>query len=152
MRSTRAFLIGAGAAYLLDPRNGRRRRNELRDRSLAALRRGARIGARRARFVGGHARGAVAISRRAFTDTTPALDDRTVAQRIRSDAFRSAGVSTKDVELSVDDGVATLHGAVDERAAADELVARVAKVPGVREVAAMIRISAPPEYAERRAS
>jgi hypothetical protein len=141
VRSTRAFLIGAGAAYLFDPRQGKRRRHVLRDRTAAVMRRGARLGVRKARFAGGHLRGLVAITRRLFTRPTPATDDVTVAQRIRSDALRDVGIATSDVEIEVEDGVVTLRGSVESRPLADDLVARVGKVPGVRDVAAMLRVS-----------
>jgi osmotically-inducible protein OsmY len=142
VRSTRAFLIGAGAAYLFDPRQGRRRRHVLRDRTAAVARHGARLGTRKARFAGGHLRGLVAVTRRlSGHSSAAAADDLTVIQRIRSDAFREAGVSTRDVEVEIEDGVATLRGSVGSRTRADNLVANVAKVPGVRDVAAMIRVS-----------
>jgi len=141
VRSSRAFLIGAGAAFLLDPRQGRRRRHVLRDRSLALVRRGSRVGIRKARFAGGHARGALAVSRRLLgTEERPA-DDATLVQRIRSEAFRAAGVPTKDVDVRVEDGVAILRGSVAGREAADGLVSRTAKVAGVRDVAAMLRVT-----------
>jgi osmotically-inducible protein OsmY len=86
MRSTKAFLIGAGTAYV-----------------LARLARG-----------------------RAQRDVQEAL---------------------KDVELSIDEsGVATLRGSVPSSKQADELVAQVASLPGVNDVAAMLRVS------ERRAA
>ena len=141
MRSTRAFLMGAGAAYLFDPRQGRRRRNELRDRSAAIARRTARLGTKKAKFAGGHARGVLATGRRLATRRAAIADDAKIVQRIRSDALRTAGVTTRDVEVEVEDGVATLRGAVEGRATADELVARVAKVPGVQDVAAILRVS-----------
>jgi osmotically-inducible protein OsmY len=104
---------------------------------------------KKARFAGGHLRGLVAVSRRALgrQATAVASDDETVEQRIRSYALREVGVSTREVEVEVEDGVATLRGSVDGRAAADELVSRVAKVPGVRDVAAMIRVSSSREAA-----
>jgi hypothetical protein len=146
VRSTRAFLIGAGTAFLLDPRQGRRRRHVLRDRSLALVRRGSRLGIRKARFAGGHARGAVAVSRRVLGIPAPATperatDEATLVQRIRSEAFRSAGVSKRDVDVRVEDGVAILRGSVTGREAADALVSRTAKVSGVRDVAAMLRVT-----------
>ena len=71
----------------------------------------------------------------------PRVDDETIAQRIRSDAFRGAGVSTRDVEVQVEDGVATLRGSVEGRAAADSLVARTARSPASVDVAAMMRVT-----------
>jgi len=141
VRSTRAFLFGAGAAYLFDPRQGRRRRHVLRDRSAAIARRTARLGAKKSRFVGGHARGVLARGRRLATGRELASDDVRIVQRIRSDALRTVGLSTKDVEVGVEDGVATLRGTVASRSLADDLVGQVSKVPGVRDVAAMIRIA-----------
>lgn len=141
MRSTRAFLIGAGTAFLLDPRQGRRRRHVLRDRSLALVRRGSRLGVRKARFAGGHARGAVALSKRLLRRPERVTDDATLVQRIRSEAFRGADVSTRDVDLRVEDSVAILRGSVSGRETADGLVSRTAKVSGVREVAAMLRVT-----------
>jgi hypothetical protein len=141
VRTTRAFLIGAGAAYLFDPRQGRRRRNVLRDRSAAIARRTARLGTKKARFAGGHARGVLARGRRLANGRQVLSDDAKIVQRIRSDALRNVGVTTKDVEVEVEDGVATLRGTVGSRTLADDLVAQVSKVPGVRDVAAMIRVS-----------
>jgi hypothetical protein len=141
VRSTRAFLIGAGAAYLFDPRQGRRRRNVLRDRSAAIARRTVRLGAKKAKFAGGHARGVLARGKRLTQSRQVLSDDAKIVQRIRSDALRNVGVTTKDVEVEVEGGVATLRGTVGSRTLADDLVAQVSKVPGVRDVAAMIRIS-----------
>jgi hypothetical protein len=141
VRSTRAFLIGAGAAYLFDPRQGRRRRNVLRDRSAAMARRTVRLGTKKARFAGGHVRGVLARGKRLTQSSQVMSDDAKIVQRIRSDALRNVGVTTKDVEVEVEDGVATLRGTVGSRTLADDLVAHVSKVPGVRDVAAMIKIS-----------
>ena len=69
------------------------------------------------------------------------MDDSTLVQRIRSEALRGAGVPTRDVDVRVEDGVAILRGSVNGREAADGLVSRTAKVPGVREVAAMLRVT-----------
>lgn len=141
MRSTASFLIGAGTAYLLDPQQGKRRRSVVRDRSLRFARRAARVGIGKAKFAGGHLRGLVAFARRLFGRRSVAVDDQTVTQRIRSDAFREAGVSTRDVDVDVDNGVATLRGSLASRTLADDLVAQVRKVPGVRDVAAMLEVS-----------
>jgi osmotically-inducible protein OsmY len=141
MRSTKAFLLGISSAYLFDPAQGRRRRHVLRDRSRGVARRAEKKAAGKVRFVAGRARGLAASSRKPFGSRAVATDDATVKQRIRSDAFRAAGVSTREVEVEVEDGVATLCGSVEGPERADALVQRVAKVPGVRDVAAMIRVS-----------
>jgi osmotically-inducible protein OsmY len=65
----------------------------------------------------------------------------------RGRAQRGAQEALKDVELSIDEsGVATLRGSVESSKQADELVAQVASLPGVHDVAALLRVS------ERRAA
>ena len=65
----------------------------------------------------------------------------------RGRAERDAKEALKDVELSIDEsGVATLRGSVESSKQADDLVAQVASLPGVNDVAAMLRVS------ERRAA
>src|SRR5437763_1480435 len=54
-----AVLVGAGAEYLLDPADGKRRRHMLRDRGLALVRRTGHRGAAQARYYEGKAEGAV---------------------------------------------------------------------------------------------
>jgi len=142
MRSTKAFLIGFGAAYLFDPDQGRRRRAVARERVLKFIRRTARLGQKKARFTGGRLRGLAARARSLVWHPGVAVDDRTVEQRIRSAALRDVGLSPTEVQVEVESGVATLRGSVDTRSLADDLVTRVEKVPGVRGVAAMIRVTA----------
>ncbi|HUF01680.1 MAG TPA: BON domain-containing protein [Gaiellaceae bacterium] len=109
MRSTKAFILGLGTAFLADRAVARRRRHES---------------------------GPVNVN----------VSDETIEHRVLGDALPAAGVSTHDVEVDVEDGVVTLQGAVAGANRADELVQQVAKVPGVRDVAAMLRVT------ERRAA
>jgi hypothetical protein len=141
MRAKTAFLAGAGAAYFFDPETGKRRRHVARDRSLRALRRLQRGSVKKVKLVGGHARGLAAITRRAVTQPSVAVDDETVAQRIRSDALRDLELSTKDIDVRVEDGFATLRGSVATIDDADRLVSRVRKVPGVKDVSAEVRVA-----------
>jgi osmotically-inducible protein OsmY len=141
MRSKTAFLAGAGTAYFLDPQTGKKRRHEARDRSLRALRRFGRLGVKKAKLAGGHAQGVAAVARRAVAEPDVSVDDETVAQRIRSDALRDVGLSTKDVDVSVEDGLARLRGSVASVDLADRLVARVRKIAGVNDVSAELRVA-----------
>jgi osmotically-inducible protein OsmY len=68
------------------------------------------------------------------------VDDATIEHRVLGDALPAAGVSTEDVDVAVDAGVVMLEGSVDGSERADALVQRVAEVPGVRDVAAMLRV------------
>ena len=144
MRPTTTFFIGAGTAYFFDRRLGKSRRTHLRARSRRLLRAVDRAGMRKVKHAEGRARGMVARARRAVARPAVDLSDTTVVQRIRSEALRDVGVSTRDVEVAVDHGVATVEGTVDDRKVADDLVTRVSKVPGVDEVAAIIRVSGEP--------
>jgi osmotically-inducible protein OsmY len=60
---------------------------------------------------------------------------------VRQDAIPAAGVSARDFEVEVESGVVKLRGSVVSPRLADELIARVADVQGVRDVAAMIRVT-----------
>ena len=67
-----------------------------------------------------------------------------LARLARGRAQRNVQEALKDVELSIDEtGVATLRGSVESSKLADELVAQVANLPGVNDVAAMLRVSEP---------
>jgi osmotically-inducible protein OsmY len=79
--------------------------------------------------------------RRRQRDQDARVDDTTIEHRVLGDALPAAGVSADDVEVEVDHGVVTLQGAVDGADRADALLQKVAEVPGVRDVAAMIRVS-----------
>lgn len=141
MRSKTAFLAGAGTAYFFDPETGRKRRNQARDRSLRALRRLSRLGVKKAKLASGRAQGVASVARRAVSERDVSVDDETVAQRIRSDALRDVGLSTRDVDVSVEDGFARLRGSVPSIDLADRLVARVRKVAGVSDVSAELRVA-----------
>lgn len=144
MRTTRAFLAGIGVAYLFDPQQGKRRRRVLRDRALRLVRRSARLGIKRSRFAAGFVTGLVARARRRIVPRARPADDGTVVQRIRSEALRDVGVSTSDVDVEVRDGVAVLRGSVPTRSLADDLVARVRGVPGVRGVESALDVVGAP--------
>ena len=142
MRSTRAFVIGVGTAYFFDPRLGRRRRSVARDRGAKTMRQLTRTMSKKARFSAGKARGYYARSRHVVARPETEIADAIVEQRIRSDALRDVGVSTRDVEIGVEDGVVTLTGEIVGHKRASDLVARIGKVPGVENVAAMLHVVA----------
>lgn len=139
MRIPTSFALGAATAFFLDPTLGKRRRHQLRDRSLKALRRGARFLLGKGRLAAGHARGAAHETRSALAPDAPA-DDVTVRQRILSDAFRGLSQEVGHVQVEVRDGVALLSGSVPEESLVDDLTERVRKVPGVSEVDPRLRV------------
>jgi hypothetical protein len=141
MRSKTAFLAGIGTAYFFDPQTGKKRRHEFRDRSLRAVRQLGRLSVRKAKFAGGHVEGLGARARNALARRDVPTDDATVAQRIRSDALRDVGVSTRDVDVTVEGGFARLRGSVPSVDLADRLVRRVRKIAGVQDVSAELRVA-----------
>lgn len=140
MRTSKAFLIGVGAAYFFDPRLGRRRRNVARDRGAKVVRQVTRTAGKKARFSAGRARGVYARGRQIVVRPAVETVDAVVEQRIRSEALRDVGIPASDIELAVEDGVVTLTGSVPGDKPASDLVARVRKVPGVEDVAAMLYV------------
>ena len=140
MRAKSAFLVGAGTAFLFDPREGKRRRRLLFDRSLAFGRRLRRVGIGKLKFVGGHAQGMLARLRRMGTRPSVAVDDQAVVQRVRSDALRDVGVSPREVAVEVQDGFVRLSGSIASPTLSTDLVERVRKVPGVGNVSAELRV------------
>jgi BON domain len=142
MRSASAFLIGLGTAYFFDPSRGKSRRAVARDRGAKLARRLATTLQKRTRFAAGKAEGIYARSRKAVTHPEVATDDATVEQRIRSEAFRYIDVPGNAIEVEVENGVATLTGAVTSNDLVSDLVESVSKVAGVKEVAAKVRVEA----------
>jgi osmotically-inducible protein OsmY len=143
LRLPLAFALGFATAYFLDPRHGKRRRHVLRDRALRQLRRGSRSATRRSRYRADQAKGLVAEAT-SVVAREEAVDDATVRQRILSDALRSLPVAASDVRVDVSDGVASLRGVVASHTLADDLVARVREVPGVRGVSSAVAVAGEP--------
>ena len=79
--------------------------------------------------------------RRRREDQSGLVDDATIEHRVLSDALPAAGIDPDALDVDVQDGIVSLQGAVDGTERADALVQKVAEVPGVRDVAAMLRVS-----------
>ena len=62
MRVLRGMVLGAGIAYLFDPKSGRGRRAKLIDRARRLLREVTRLVGRRTRFAAGRLRGPVSYT------------------------------------------------------------------------------------------
>jgi len=79
--------------------------------------------------------------RRRREDQGGLVDDATIEHRVLGDALPAAGIDPDALDVDVRDGIVSLQGAVDGTERADALVQKVAEVPGVRDVAAMLRVS-----------
>jgi uncharacterized membrane protein len=123
---------GAGAAmmYLLDPARGRRRRRLLADKVVHVVHVARDAAETTGRDLSNHARGLKATVRRPLDDGE--ADDAIIRERVRAELGRVVS-HPGAIEVSVDQGLVTLAGAVltDE---AESLVSCVRKVRGVSDV------------------
>lgn len=136
-----AAVTGAGIEYLLDPTAGKRRRHVLRDRGTAISRRVGRRSAQRAQYAGGMAAGAV---REAASAPSADVDDRTLADRVRSELFRRADAPKDRVNVAVVDAIVYLRGEVSDREEIERLVADARSISGVRAVESMLHTPGTP--------
>jgi hyperosmotically inducible periplasmic protein len=143
-------LVAAGGviAALADPASGARRRAMLRDRGVAAGRHALRRLSRLARFEAGKLQGAVAERRHA---EAPPADDRTLVDKVRSEAFRGLSVTGHAINVGAVDGVVTLRGQVDDATLRETIASRVAAVAGVRGVENLLHLATEPAPHQGRA-
>jgi len=136
-----AVLAGAGAQYLLDPADGKRRRHMVRDRALAAGRRLTRRGAQEVRYAQGQMKGAV---HEASSTPSPPADDRALADRVRTEIFRRPDAPKGSVNVSALDGIVYLRGEIGTAEEIDRLVSEAGRVPGVRTVESLLHTPGSP--------
>jgi osmotically-inducible protein OsmY len=152
IRDLALLSVGGAIAALADPVSGARRRHTLRDRSMAAARGPMRGAAGRSRAtmrsMAGQARGKM-------HDASPIRhepeDDRTLADKVRSEAFRDTAITPREVNVGVVDGIVTLRGELHSRSAIEGLVDRVQAVPGVSGVECLVHLPGEPAPQNGRA-
>lgn len=130
MRFLRFAAIGAALVYFFDPQQGARRRNMLRDRTVAFFRKGGRRAARR---VGS---GAYGLKQKAthMREEPKTFDDQTLKAKIESEVFRPADAPKGAINVNVENGVVYLRGEVQQPEIVEELEQRVRSVQGVERV------------------
>jgi osmotically-inducible protein OsmY len=130
---------GAAAAWFLDPNDGARRRNVVRDKSLKFVRKGAAEAQSRAQYAAGQAQGAV---QRATPSDRPEagerLNDQGLKAKVESEIFRGIDVDTGRVAVSVEDAVVYLRGEVPSPEVISQLGDAARRVEGVRDVENML--------------
>jgi osmotically-inducible protein OsmY len=133
-----ALGVGLGAlfAYFFDRENGRRRRQWAIDRTAAAARK------RAARAGRGAAAEAYGMAKKVqhLREEPKDFDDATLADKVRSEAFRGEDVPAGEINVNVQDGVVQLRGQVERPELINELVDRVRNVQGVREVENLLHV------------
>ena len=95
------------------------------------MRDGAEEASRRARYEVGRAKG---LMHEAGGDSDYPADDRTLLQKVRSEAVGPSDVSTSDIEIDVENGEVILRGASPDSIKEKDLVRRIQNVTGVRRV------------------
>jgi hypothetical protein len=122
--------LGAGLMYLLDPQGGGRRRALARDKTVSALKTGGNAALKTGKDLGNRTKGLVheAGSRLHRSE----VDDQVLCDRVRSKIGRIAS-HPSDIEVTALEGRVKLLGSVPVLEA-DQLLATVAKVKGVKDV------------------
>jgi osmotically-inducible protein OsmY len=137
---------GAAAAWFLDPNDGARRRNVVRDKAFKYVRRGGAEAERRARYAAGQAKGVVHEVTPGGDKGRPAerLNDPALASKVETEIFRAADAPKGDVSVNVEDGVVYLRGEVSDPDMIRRLAEEAAKVDGVRGVENLLHVPGTP--------
>lgn len=135
--------VGAIAAYLLDPNNGKARRARAKDQAAAAARSLKQQTSARARYQGNVVEGWVHEAKSAMRQPRE-FDDATLVQKVKSEVLGNwTAHGNPPVDAEASDGAVTLSTALSERTAQEELVRRVRHVEGVKDVSLRDSLSVP---------
>lgn len=125
-------LVGAGAMYLFDPRQGRSRRTWLMDKTTSCVRTTGRMMRATGQHMANRLRGTMYETRSMARGmmSRQQIDSEQLLQRIRSELGHWVSNPSLIQVMTDADGDVTLSGSV-LRAEADRLLSMVSKVPGV---------------------
>ena len=144
-KTTRLLLWGAAVAvlvYFLDPRSGRGRRARTKDQLLAKTRRTTRQAQEKVSYAGDKLEG-VAHSVIQSDGEAPD-DDKTLADKVKSEVLGSPEFEGHQVLVDAADGVVALRGEVQREEQVGDLEAAVRRVPGVRDVENYVHLPGTP--------
>ena len=134
--------LGAALAYFFDPESGRRRRNVTKDQATAKVRRTTEAVQDKASYVGGKVEGVTHTVRSPGGEPPP--DDKTLADKIKSELLGGDRYPGHQVLVDAADGVVALRGEVQHPEDINELESEVRKVPGVRDVENLLHLPGTP--------
>jgi osmotically-inducible protein OsmY len=147
-RTLLAGAAGAAGAWFFDPQNGARRRNVTQDRIAAFFRRRKREAERQARYAEGVAHGiqhkAAAMTGQANGHSPEELNDETLAEKVKSEIFRSADSPKGKVSVNVENGVVFLRGELKRPEDIEEIVKATQAVDGVTQVESLLHTPGTP--------
>src|SRR5919197_5770508 len=131
--SSRSLVIGAAAGaaavWFLDPNDGARRRNIVRDKALKYARMGGAEAERKARYAAGQATGVAyeAVPTGDKEEPAERLNDPALARKVETEIFRAADAPKGDVSVNVESGVVYLRGEIADEDVIRTLAAEAAK-------------------------
>jgi len=133
-----AALVSAVVTFLvtwyLDPRLGRRRRNMTVDRVRSGTRKVARRSEHGVRRVTASAEAVGQRVSHMRDPEEPPANDAELAHKVESVLFRDPDVDKGTININAESGVVVLRGTVTSQERIDELVERVRRIGGVRDV------------------
>ncbi len=135
-RLTLLGAVGGAVAYFLDPRSGPDRRSRAKDKVQSKLRGTTEETDWAASPVENRTETKVEGFGPSITEPSggPPDDDKTLADKIKSEVLGRTDYVSQDVVVDAVDGVVTLRGQLERPEQIDDLAATVAAVPGVSQV------------------
>lgn len=142
---------GAAAVWFLDPNDGARRRNMVRDKALKYARKGGQEAERKASYAAGQAKGAVQEVAPTGDKADPAerLNDPALTRKVETEIFSEADAPKGDVSVNVENGVVYLRGQVADAEKIRRLGDDAANVDGVRGVENLLHTPETPAPAKQ---
>lgn len=135
--------LGAAAAHLLDPDQGRARRARYADQAAAGARRLAHRARQIGRLQAGRLAGVVEQLRHR-ADAPPMLDDASLAMKVETELFRDPAVPKGAINVNVERGVAVLRGEVADKKLKERIQDLARRIEGVEGVRSLLRVAAEP--------
>jgi osmotically-inducible protein OsmY len=137
--------IGAIAAYLFDPDNGKARRARIKDQAASAARSLKEETSAQAKYQRNVMEGLVHEAKSAMRPPRE-FDDNTLVQKVRSEVLGSwIAQGNPPVEAEASNGTVTLTTTISDPQQQDDLVQRVRRVEGVKDVTLQDGLSEPGE-------
>lgn len=133
-------VAGALAALFLDPQSGRRRRQQLVQRTGGFFRRMLRRTGRTARGVAADVSGLGHKVAHLREEPKGQPDDATLVAKVESEVFRDPDMPKGQVNVNAEYGVVVLRGQVERPDLIEELERRVRKVQGVVDVENLLHL------------
>lgn len=137
-----AGVLGAVAAFFLDPISGKRRRHMARDKVVSGARTVAGKVQQRGRYLASTAAGKAEAARN--IGEAPPENDQTLAHKVESEVFQSDDIPKGQINVNAENGVVVIRGQVKSPDMINEIERRVRAVQGVRDVRNLLHLPGSP--------